>query len=205
MAAEHTSHLNALDKICDDYEQSLPETPNVIETIERLNTALHRAPEHLRHTLLQLLLELEFEHRLMKNQPIPRTEFLQHFSDVPLAIDNALAAAQQRTGLAGTLAMSLTDGGSLSPPDQSDHNSPPNLLPDPGPQQLHGHQSPHLPLAQPQTPQPPQPPQPPRPPQPQTQPQQKPQPHNSLASLWCMISGDGIVATADQTWDEEIG
>ncbi|MEY2726524.1 MAG: Serine/threonine-protein kinase PrkC, partial [Planctomycetota bacterium] len=174
MAADNTSDLNALDKICDDYEQSLPDHTDFPQTLQRLNSALERAPQSLQHTLLQLLLELEFEHRLMNNQPCPHSELLQHFPNFSPSIENALAAARQRTGLAGTLQMPTAAADSQSSP------APPTP---PAPQ--------NLPLT----------------PAPSAPPHAQPHPSHphSHASLWCVISGDGVVSATDNSWDEEIG
>ena len=174
MAADNTSDLNALDKICDDYEQSLPDHTDFPQTLQRLNSALERAPQSLQHTLLQLLLELEFEHRLMNNQPCPHSELLQHFPNFSPSIENALAAARQRTGLAGTLQM---------PTAAADSQSSPTPPTPPAPQ--------NLPLT----------------PAPSAPPHAQPHPSHphSHASLWCVISGDGVVSATDNSWDEEIG
>lgn len=152
MAAEQPPHAQTLDKICDEYEQSLQDPAATTPSAPQLETLLQRVDPQLRSQLLQLLLEIDFEHRLLRNHPLPLEELHQTFPEFSPQIEAARLAARSRLGAVGTFQMPPQPG--------SRHHE--TLVPS------------------------------------------RPDNHNSRV-VWCIISGDGVVAEADTSWDTEIG
>ncbi|MEY3173918.1 MAG: Serine/threonine-protein kinase PknB [Planctomycetota bacterium] len=157
MSAENDSISQELDSLCDEYEQLLQggsmRTDGQSPPAEQL---LQRVPVCHRGKLLQLLMEMEFEYRLMRNLPLAEADYERRFPDYGEELSAALLAARERVAFARTRQMADEGRPGISPAAVSaEPVGAAAAAPEP-------------------------------------------------AAVWCMISGDGVIAAADRRWDAEI-
>ena len=176
MSAENRSISRELDGLCDEYEQQLVSTvvPGEVPG-QRAEELLQRVPVASRGQLLQLLMEMEFEYRLMRNLPLVHADYERRFPEYVEELSAALQAARERLAVAGTRRM---PGSALT-----------GVLAESAEAGVAASAVPAVPLVQraavaPMAAAARQPAEP--------------------AAVWCMISGDGVIAAADRSWDAEI-
>ncbi|MFM7040289.1 MAG: hypothetical protein ACKO2L_21485, partial [Planctomycetaceae bacterium] len=115
MSADHSSISRELDSLCDEYEQQLRTA--VVPDDARGALAeqlLLRVASASRAKLLQLLMEMEFEYRLMRNLPTGCDEYQRRFPEYTDQLSTALKVARERVAVAGTRKMPAGSGGGLS-------------------------------------------------------------------------------------------
>lgn len=182
MSAENSSISRELDSLCDEYEQQL-RTAVVPDDVRGAlaEKFLQRVASASRAQLLQLLMEMEFEYRLMRNLPTGYEEYQQRFPEYIDELSTALKVARERVAVAGTRKMPAGSGGGLSGIEAARAAVQSAV-------QV-GVQSAVAAAADVASP----------PPAVAALP-----PASEPAAVWCMISGDGVIVPTDRRWDAEI-
>jgi len=119
LSAENTSTsrelARQLDRLCDEYEQQLRRVSVAVDVrLQRAEELLECVPVSSRGQLLQLLMEMEFEHHLMRNLPVVPADYERRFPEYAERLSAALRVARERVAVAGTQHMSRGDSTGLS-------------------------------------------------------------------------------------------